>query len=134
MPWTEIFAKIITGPVQVVADYFTKRDEIKSKERLRKVELEDAIHQRKVELIKAGLAADASWELEQIRSSGWKDEWVMIILSIPLILVFIPISQPYVLGGFRALEQTPSWYQWLILLIFTAVYGIRIYRRQQSDT
>ena len=130
----DVASKILTGPVQVVADYFSKREEIKSKERLRSIELEDAIHLRRVELIKEGLHADASWELEQIKSSGWKDEYVLITLSIPLIGCFISWTQDDVLAGFNVLSQTPQWYQWLVVVIFSAIYGIRLYRRQQSDT
>lgn len=123
--------KGLTGPV---SDYLKARTEAKSKERIRKMELEDALHNRKVELISQGLAADATWEIEQIRNSGWKDEYVLVILSIPLIGTFIPGINGYILAGFLTLEQTPDWYRWLILLIFTAIYGIRIYRRQLSDT
>lgn len=100
----------------------------------RKAELKQALHERKLELIKEGLHADAAWEIEQIRNSGWKDEWVLILLSLPLIGVFIPKMQPYVLRGFEILNQTPSWYRWLVLIIFGAIYGVRIWRRQQTDT
>jgi hypothetical protein len=106
-----------------IVDYYKK-----------KAELKQALHERKLELIKEGLHADAAWEIEQIKNSGWKDEFVLILLSIPLIGVFIPKMQPYVLNGFAILETTPAWYRWLILAIFTAIYGIRIWRRQLSDT
>jgi hypothetical protein len=121
----------LTGPV---ASYFTERSKLKSAEKVRKMELEDAFHKRKLELLSQGLVADATWEIEQIKNSGWKDEWVLILLSIPLIGVFIPPLSPYMLKGFQVLEETPDWYRWLILLIFTAIYGIRIWRRQQYDT
>jgi hypothetical protein len=131
--WDKILGAIVNIP-QAVADVYKQRQEIKHKEQIRKIELEEAIHQRKVELIKQGLHADANWEIEQIRASGWKDEWVLIVISIPLIMCFMPFLAPYVVAGFAALNDTPQWYQWLVLLIFTAVYGIRIWRRQQSDT
>lgn len=129
-----ILDKILGGIAGPAVDYFKQRAQLKSTERIRKLELDDAIHKRRIELISQGLAADASWELEQIRTSGWKDEWVLILLSIPLVMVFLPFSQPAVLNGFEALMTTPDWYRWLIMMIFTAVYGIRIWRRQQSDT
>lgn len=128
-----IAADLIKGLTGPVADYFKARAELKSRERMRKLELEDAIHTRKVELIKQGLAADAAWEIEQIRNSGWKDEWVLVVLSIPLIGCFIPGVAGYILAGFNTLAITPDWYQWLILIIFTAIYGIRVWRRSQDD-
>ena len=125
---------LLAGIPQAAADFFKTRLERKSAERIRQMELDDAVHARRVELIKQGLAADATWEVEQIRNSGWKDEWVLGVISIPLVLCFIPGASGYVLAGFEVLQRTPDWYQWLVLLIFTAVYGIRIWRRQQSDT
>ena len=77
-----------------------------------------------------GQEMDNSWELEQIRNSGWKDEFVLILLSIPLILCFHPETVMYVELGFAALDKTPDWYQWLILAVFAAIYGIRIWRRK----
>jgi hypothetical protein len=125
----------LLGKVPVaIADYFNERQKLKSAERVRRMDLEDAIHVRRVELISKGLAADATWEVEQIKNSGYKDEWVLGVISVPLILCFIPGLDVYVLRGFTVLQQTPDWYQWLVLLIFTAIYGIRIWRRQQSDT
>lgn len=129
-----LWDKIIGTVTQPIADGVKSYLEIRSKERLRKIELEDAIHQRRVELIKQGLAADATWELEQIRNSGYKDEYVLGVLSIPLVGCFIPKFADDVLRGFEVLSQTPSWYQWLVVMIFAAIYGIRVWRRTQSDT
>lgn len=128
--WDKIIGTVTAPIAEGVKGYL----ELRSKERIRKLELEDAIHTRRVELIKQGLAADATWELEQIRNSGWKDEYILLLLSIPLIGSFIPALADDILTGFGVLAQTPDWYRWLILLIFTAIYGIRIWRRQQSDT
>lgn len=135
---TGVVGKILSGSVQVAADYFSKRAELKSKERIRKEEVKDAIHQRRCDLISKGLAADSTWELEQIKNSGWKDEYVLIILSIPSILSFIKLGTfdgaAIVAAGFAALESTPEWYRWVTMMIFLAVYGIRLWRRQQYDT
>jgi hypothetical protein len=135
--WTDILKSVVgDGIGNNVVDYFKKKAEIKAAKELRKLELEEATHKRQVELRLQGMTADATWELESLKAhtSGWKDELVIVLLAIPLVLVFIPKTAPYVMEGFRILETTPDWYRWLILLIFTAVYGIRIWRRQQSDT
>ena len=91
---------------------------------------EAARHKTKLEMAMKGQQMHNSWELEQIRNSGGKDEFVLLILSIRLILSFIPGTVSYVEDGFRALSQTPDWYQWLILAVFAAIYGIRIWRRK----
>ena len=123
--------KGLTGPV---ADYLKERANNRSRERIRKMELEDALHQRKLNLILEGLHADAAWEIEQIRNSGWKDEYVLIVLSAPYIGCWFPVVQDYVLKGFEVLDRTPDYYKWLVLMVFAATYGIRLWRRQITDT
>lgn len=126
------------GIVEPVADYWKRKQELKHAKYEAQLKFETAKGDRQAELIRQGLVADATWEVEQIKNSGWKDEYVLIILSIPSILSFIQIGTfdgaQIVANGFSALEATPEWYRWLILLIFTAVYGIRVWRRQQYDT
>jgi hypothetical protein len=125
---------LLSGIPAAAATYFTRKMELKAEERQQAQAIKKALVERQLELIREGMHADASWELEQIKNSGYKDEWVLFLLSIPLILVFIPKTAPYVMEGFKILEQTPDWYRWLVMLIFTAIYGIRIWRRQQTDT
>ena len=81
-------------------------------------------------MLARGQELDNSWEIEQIKNSGWKDEAVLVTLLIPLWLCFIPYTVVYVEKGFNALALTPDWYQWLILVIFAAIYGVRIWRRK----
>lgn len=56
---------------------------------------------------------------------SWKDEWLTILFSIPLILAFIPDMVPYVMQGFEALEQMPAWYQYTLSIIVGASFGVR---------
>jgi hypothetical protein len=72
---------------------------------------------------------DHEWEIESIRNSGWKDELVIIVLTIPLVLVFTPLA-PTVLEGFDVLSTTPDWYRWLVMTIYAATFGIRVWRRK----
>lgn len=130
----EFLGSLLGAVPAKIADYFNEKQKIDGAERIRRMELEDALHQRRIELIREGLHADANWEVEQIRNSGWKDEYVLGLLSIPLVLCFIPATAPWVLAGFAVLATTPGWYQFLIVSVFAAIYGIRVWRRQQSDT
>lgn len=131
-----VIGGLVAGVPAAVADYFNTKQKLKTAEAVRKLELEDAIHQRKIELIRTGLAADANWEMEFARqaASSWKDEYTLIVISIPAILSFIPTTAQYVKDGFAALQQTPLWYQVAFLSLFLATVGIRYWRRSQSDT
>lgn len=126
----------VTPLAQTAADYFKARQELKSKERMRKLELEEAIQKRKIELISQGLTADMNWEMEFARQAegSWKDEYTLGVVSIPAVMAFVPGGAEIVHRGFEALDKTPTWYQILLVSIFFATYGIRYWRRTQSDT
>ena len=113
-----------------IVDFLDNRSQRKHEQKTKVLELEKLRHEKQIELIHNGQELDNAWELEQIKNSGWKDEFVLLLLSIPLIMSFIPNMQSYVVDGFEALSKTPDWYQRLILAVFTAVYGIRIWRRK----
>lgn len=131
-----IWDKLLKNITDPVVSYFNTRQEIKSKEKIRQMELKDAIHQRQIDLIKEGLHADMNWEMQfaQQAASSWKDEYTLLVVSIPAILAFIPGCSQTVLDGFTALAQTPLWYQGLLISLFLATVGIRYWRRSQSDT
>jgi hypothetical protein len=132
------------GLASPVVDYFKVRAELKSKERIRKEELKDAYHVRQVDLLKAGLTADMNWEMEFAKqaSSSWKDEYTLIVTSIPAVMAFVKVDlfgyvfdgPAIVLEGFTSLAQTPMWYQILLGTMFGATVGVRWWRRTQSDT
>ncbi len=69
----------------------------------------------------------ASWdEIAQGNSStSWKDEYLTLLISIPLIMCFIPSLVPYVREGFAVLETMPTWYQYTFSVIVAASFGVR---------
>lgn len=138
--WEKLIGDGVVGPI---ANYFTRRQEVKaqklqfeSQERIKMHELNMAQLDRQIELKTKGLEADANWEMEFARqaASSWKDEYTLIVISLPAIGCFIPGMDVYVRRGFEALQATPTWYQIAFLSIFLATYGIRYWRRTQSDT
>jgi len=130
--WAKIIATLTGQTVEAVLEYKNTKRKLQAEielEKLRgKAEWERAKSQRASE----SEGRDAEWEKLSIENSGWKDEWVLILLSIPLVMVFIPYTQSTIMDGFAVLETTPDWYRWLVLLIFTAIYGIRVWRRKLS--
>lgn len=123
----------LTGPV---ADYFKRRSEIKLEKFKAELEAVRATGERQAQLIREGLAADASWEMEFARqaANSWKDEYTLLVVSIPLVMAFIPGLAVYVEAGFKSFAATPVWYQVMVQAIFYATYGIRLWRRNISDT
>lgn len=70
---------------------------------------------------------EANWDEIQAHnaSKSWKDEWLTLLVSIPLIMAFIPGLAPYVAAGFTVLANTPAWYQGLVSLVFAAAFGVK---------
>lgn len=132
MLWESVVGGLLGKVAPAVATYYQKKLELKHQLRLTKIEGKIRVEEAKIQRAERSEQRDHEWEQMQISNSGWKDEWVLILLSIPLVLVFIPATQPYVMDGFAVLETTPDWYRWLMLLIFTAIYGIRIWRRKDN--
>ncbi len=125
-----IWKSIVEGITGPGFDYLKRRTSLKYELKLKKLESLVKIADAKANRVIKELDSDTAWELKQLDKQGWKDDWILIMLSIPLVLVFIPSMAPYIAQGFFVLGTTPEWYRWLIMLIFTAIYGIRIWRRK----
>jgi len=134
MSWTPM--DIIGGVLKPIGDFFNRRQEIKAVEHQNEVDLLKAQGERQAKLMSDGLTADMNWEMEFAKqaASSWKDEYELLVVSIPAVLCFVPGGAPIVAAGFVALQQTPAWYQFLLITIFLANYGVRYWRKSQSDT
>ena len=55
---------------------------------------------------------------------SWKDEWLTILVSIPLILAFTGYED-VVQRGFEALEAMPDYYKTAVGVVFAASFGIQ---------
>ena len=78
-------------------------------------------------VMKTQAKSAADWETAMARASNqsWKDEWLTILFSIPLILAFVPAAVPFVREGFEVLETMPKWYQTGLSIIIAASFGVR---------
>ena len=70
---------------------------------------------------------DLAWEAQQAQNSAssYKDEWFVILLSIPLIGAFIPGMVPYIKEGFIVLESMPDYYRAFLGAAIAASFGIK---------
>jgi len=129
------FLDIAGSVLKPIGDYFNKRQEIKAVEHQAKIDLIKAQGERQAKMASEGLAADAAWEMEFAKqaATSWKDEYELLLLSVPLILCFFKTGAERVHEGFAALSATPLWYQGLIVTIFLANYGIRNWRRNIAE-
>ena len=113
----------IFGPIVTLAGTFLQGYVEKSKARV-----EAEVAQKKAEAIvyEKKATGEIAWDLEMAKSSGdsWKDEWLTILFSIPLILAFVPGCEDIVTSGFQQLELMPEWYRYSLGVIVAASFGV----------
>jgi hypothetical protein len=71
---------------------------------------------------------EIDWDLKMAdaSASSWKDEWLTIIFSVPLVLSFCgDWGRQVVSDGFEALTTMPEWYQYTLGVIVAASFGVR---------
>ena len=82
----------------------------------------------KATIMKSAATSEAEWEkiMAQGSQSSWKDEWLTILFSVPLVLCFAgEWGRKTVSDGFAALESMPEWYQYTLGVIVAASFGVR---------
>ena len=86
-----------------------------------------AMAQAEAVVMQKKATGEIDWDLEMAKGSqsSWKDEWLTILFSIPLILAFTPGMEDIVRNGFQQLEQMPEWYQYSLGVIVAASFGVR---------
>ena len=80
------------------------------------------------EIMKVAATSEASWEKVMAKGSvnSWKDEWLTVLFSIPLILAFCgDWGREIVSNGFAALEAMPDYYQYTLGVIVSASFAVR---------
>lgn len=91
------------------------------------IEGRNKVQEAKIEREVKALTHEANWDIVQAEASkdSWKDEWLTILISIPMVLAFVPGMSEYLRQGFNVLEDCPDWYQYLVGVVFAASFGIK---------
>lgn len=115
----------LIGPVTNLAGAWLKgkADKQAADTNLKLVEAE-----AKATIMKSAATSEADWEkvMAQGSQNSWKDEWLTILFSIPLILAFCgDWGRGIVAAGFTALESMPDYYQYTLGVIVSASFAVR---------
>ena len=71
---------------------------------------------------------EIDWDLTMADASkhSWKDEWLTILFSVPLVLAFCgEWGRTIVTNGFAALDGMPDYYKYTLGIIVSASFGTR---------
>ena len=116
---------LLIGPIAELAGTWmsgkVEEKKAQSATKVAKAQAEAVVMQKKA-------TGEIDWDLEMARGSqsSWKDEWLTILFSLPLILAFVPGMEELVRNGFQQLEQMPEWYQYSLGVIVAASFGTRV--------
>ena len=127
---------IIPNLIGIGADWLKSKRDLAQSKVDSQLRINEAITSSNLRLAEQGQIAEITWAAEMAKASGssWKDEWFTIILSLPLIMSFIPGLSDYVELGFYAISNTPEWYQLSVLVAIGASFGVRIWDRTVKKT
>ena len=99
---------------------------VEEKAALNKVKVAKA--EAEAQIMVSAATSEAEWDriMANASANSWKDEWLTILFSIPLILAFWgDWGRGIVSEGFTALEAMPSYYQYTLGVIVSASFGVR---------
>ena len=115
---------LLIGPITQLAgtwlDGKVEKTKAETGAKVAKAKAEAVIMERKA-------TGEIDWDLEMAKGSqsSWKDEWLTVLFSIPLVLAFIPGMEEVVKNGFARLNEMPEWYQYSLGVIVAASFGVR---------
>ena len=114
---------LLIGPVVELAGTYLKGRVERSKA---EVEAKVATSAAKAAVMTKVASGEMEWNQAWAEGAqkSWKDEWLTILVSIPLILAFTGYED-VVQRGFEALEAMPDYYKTAVGVVFAASFGIQ---------
>jgi hypothetical protein len=116
---------LLIGPIAELAGTWLKgsveTSKAKTDAKVAQAKAEAIVMQKKA-------TGEIDWDLKMAdaSASSWKDEWLTLIFSAPLILSFCgDWGRTIVSDGFAALSTMPDWYQYTLGVIVAASFGVR---------
>jgi hypothetical protein len=100
----------------------------KAEEKAAQSRVKVARAEAEAEVMRVSATHEAGWERVMAEGSrnSLKDEWLVALFSIPLILSFCgEWGRTIVAEGFAALDTMPDWYQYTLGVIVAASFGVR---------
>ena len=116
-----------TSIIGGITDYFKGKQEINKAQLEADIKLIVAEAEAKARRLER--EAEMDYDLDKIAmeamDKSWKDDVILIIFMIPLVMSFLPAYQEYVTAGFASLALVPDWYMYILVGMITVIYGMR---------
>lgn len=92
-----------------------------------RAEIKKATVKAKIKQIETTAGANRSADEIALKNmeKSWKDELILVVFIVPLILAFFPEYQTTIRDGFIAIDAMPEWYKVILAGIIATIYGLR---------
>lgn len=126
----KLLADIASGLVSPITNHFTKKNENKTK-----------VKQQQIQRLMNSDDKEAEWEAIQAESgnNSWKDEYITVIISFPVPVIFIAVFFSVVFGdpiyaqgakaGVDAIKELLPNYEDLLMAVCLAAIGIKAFKK-----
>ena len=122
-----VIGSIGSAIVSGVSDYFKGKQEI-SKTKL-EGDIKVLVAEAEAKVKRLEKESEQDYDLDKLATQNmeksWKDELILIIFLVPVVLCFIPEYHVYVTNGFASLALVPDWYMGILVGMIVVVYGMR---------
>ena len=108
--------------LQAGTHIFKKRQETK-------MAMADAQHMHAAKMARG--ESEYQGKLLEARQSDWKDEFVLVVLTLPILVIAYgvfgedPAASAKIKEFFDQFQQLPSWFTNLWILVVASIYGIK---------
>ena len=108
--------------IQAGSHIFKKRQETK-------MMMADAQHHHAAKMAKGDI--EYQGKLLEARQSDWKDEFVLVVLTLPILVIAYgvfsedPTASAKIKEFFEQFQQLPSWFTNLWILVVASIFGIK---------
>jgi len=127
LSFLEPVVALVKDPIMEYQKRKTLKAELEAKLLEKQAETKMKMMDYQVELAKQGMKIEADWDLnaQKQMENTWKDEYLLFLLTLPIIGSFIPQIQDYVVVGWGYIAKAPEWYIFSFLGIVAATFGLR---------
>lgn len=117
---------IITGIFSIASDLVSGWSERKKVKLENELAISRAATESKIIRLQTQQEADIAWENTALNNSGIKDEIMMFVILLPMVMCFIPGLAPYVKEGFAVMKESlPSYWEYGFYCTIGVSYGLK---------
>ena len=117
-----MWLNILSAGIKAGGHIYRKRQETK-------MAMADAQHRTAMAMAKG--EKEYEGKLLEARQSDWKDEFVLVVLTLPILVIAYgvfsedPAASAKIKEFFEQFQQLPSWFTNLWILVVASIYGIK---------